>query len=289
MHRRAFLAGTLSGAGLVLTGSRARGALAASDATPVPENAFAKLEIGLKDDGFVVPDSIQAGRYHVVVSNLGTSDASHFALGHIPDDITDEQYEAWLNSGDGETEDLSFEDIEFVGVPDWPKAGKQVSGVIDLVAGRYFLFDPFDARGQMTLMIDGQFSAGAEPESDLTVTLADMTITLPETAFSAGPKRWKIENIGGISHEVAIVPVDPAFTEEDLMVLFTLPEEATPPAGVENLDYEPITAIGILARGHTSWLDAHLDAGHYVALCMLPFGTGYPHGIDGMYRFFEVK
>ena len=32
-----------------------------------------------------------------------------------------------------DTADLSFEEIAFVGVPDWPAPGERVSGVIDLV------------------------------------------------------------------------------------------------------------------------------------------------------------
>jgi hypothetical protein len=293
MHRRAFLAGTVSLAGLPITGLRF--GTAAIAGTPVAEDSLPALEIGLKDDGFVVPDDLQAGRYHVTVNNTGTSDLSHSALGKIPDQITDAQYQEWLESlsrtdgTDGQTDSLTWDDIAFVGMPDWPRAGKSVSGVVDLAPGRHFLFDPIGTRGYMTVTIGGQSATSPEPASDLTVTLIDMKIELPDAAATSKLVRWKIENTGGISHEVAVVPVSPTFTEEDLMTLFTLPEDGTPPAGVENLDYQPVAAIGILAKGHTSWLDVHLQPGHYLAACMLPFGTGYPHAMDGMYRFFEVK
>jgi hypothetical protein len=295
MNRRAFLAGSTGLACLATLGPRTASALAHAASTPVAEDTFPTLAIGLKDDGFELPDAIQAGRYHVTVTNHGTSDASHSALGRIPDQVTDAQYQEWLDSlsrtdgTDGQTDALTWDDIEFVGMPDWPKAGQSVSGVIDLAPGRYFLFDPFSSRGDMSLTITGDPVSAPEPESDLTVTLVDMKINLPDAAITSKPVRWKIENTGSISHEVAVIPVTPTFTEEDLTILLSLPEDGTPPAGTDNLDYQPVAAIGILAKGHTSWLDVKLTPGHYLAACMLPFGTGYPHAMDGMYRFFEVK
>jgi hypothetical protein len=295
MNRRTFLAGATGLACLAPLGSRTELVYAHLASTPVAEDAFPPLAIGLKDDGFELPNGIKAGRYHVTVINHGTSDASHSGLGRIPDQVTDAQYQEWLDSlsrtdgTDGQTDALSWDDIEFVGMPDWPKAGQSVTGVIDLAAGQYFLFDPFSSRGQVTLTIDGDPISALEPASDLTVSLVDMAIMLPDSAITSKPVRWKIENTGSISHEVAVIAVAPTFTEEDLKVLFSLPENGTPPAGTDNLDYQPVAAIGILARGHTSWLDVKLDPGHYLAACMLPFGTGYPHAMDGMYRFFEVQ
>lgn len=295
MRRRAFVTGTAGIAGLSVLQLRHGSAIASVNGTPAAEDAFPALRIGLKDDGFEVPEGLQAGRYHVTVNNTGTSDASHSGFGKIPDKVTDAQYQEWLDSlsrtdgTDGQTDALTWDDIEFVGLPDWPKAGQSVTGIIDLAPGRYFLFDPFSSRGQMEITIEGDPVSAPEPASDLTVSLVDMAINIPDAAFTSKPMRWKVENTGGMSHEVAVVPIDPAFTEKDLNILLSLPEEGTPPAGVDNLDYQPVAAVGILAKGHTSWLDVTLDPGHYVALCMLPFGTGYPHAMDGMYRFFEVR
>jgi hypothetical protein len=74
-----------------------------------------------------------------------------------------------------------------------------------------------------------------------------------------------------------------------LEVMMSLPEDATPPPDLPEFVYQPVTAIGILAPQHTSWLDVQLEPGHYLAVCMLPFGTGYPHALDGMYHLFEVQ
>jgi hypothetical protein len=268
----------------LLHDSAAAAPLATPSADDLPE-----LDVILTDNGFAIAQPLLAGRYRVVVSNIGASANSHSALGKIPDQITDEQYQAWLDSEDGETDALKFEDIAFVGMPDWPPPGGHVSGIIDLTPGRYFLFDPFSARGYRTLHVGGKTSPSAEPTADCTVTLHEMAIDLPDAAMTSKPVRWKIENTGGMCHEVAIIPRSSDFTEADLKNLLALPEDATPPPGTPEFVYQPVAAIGILAPRHTSWLNVQLKPGAYIAVCMLPFTTGYPHAMDGMYRFFEVK
>jgi hypothetical protein len=284
LDRRSLIAGSLALAAAIALPKLS----AADDATHEAGSDHPALDIVLTDTGFDFPQPLMAGRYQVTVSNTGTSSDSHFALGKLPDGLTVAQYQAWLDGQAEDTDALSFDDIDFVGVPDWPKPGGNVTGVIDLVPGMYFLFDPFDARGFETVMVNGKYDAGAEPDADLTVTLKEMEIDLPDSAFTASPVRWKIENNGAMSHEVAIIPVAPDFTEDVLQLYFSLGEDGTPPAGTPAFDYKPVAAIGILAKGHTSWLDVQLKPGHYLAACMLPFGTGYPHAMDGMYRFFEV-
>ena len=286
MDRRTFVGGSF-GLAAALTLPRA---VRAAQATPVaaPVSGLPTLAITLTDTGFAIAQPITAGRYAVIVANAGTLTDSHFGLGKIPDRITDAQYEEWLNA-EGDTADLSFEDIAFVGVPDWPPPGGSVSGVVDIEAGRYFLFDPFSGREAQTIVVEGELAAAPEPPADLSVILREMEIVLPETAFTTAPMRWKIENTGAMSHEVALVPVAPDFTAAHLAELFALPEGATPPAGVPELVYQPVAAIGILAGQHTSWLDVRLQPGRYLAACMLPFSTGYPHAMDGMYVFFDVK
>jgi hypothetical protein len=284
LHRRSFIAGSLGIAGMIALPRLS----AAAEATPEAASDYPTLEIALTDDGFEIEEPLKAGRFNITVSNIGTSTDSHFGLGKIPDTVTDAQYQEWIDGQGNDTDALSFDDIEFVGVPDWPQPGGYVSGVIDISPGRYFLFDPFDARGYRLLNAEGELTTGADPAADLTVELREMEFVFPESAFTTKPVRWKIENRGAMSHEIAVLPVSPDFTEEVLQLLLSLPEEATPPPGTPEFVYQPVAAIGILAKQHASWLDVQLELGHYLAACMLPFGTGYPHAMDGMYRFFEV-
>ena len=112
----------------------------AAQATPGAEAAdgLPELTITLTDTGFEVAQPLRAGRYHVIATNSGTATDSHFGLGKIPDEITDAQYQAFLQSEEG-TDDLAFEDIAFVGAPDWPSPGGRrvpASGVWDAWGGR---------------------------------------------------------------------------------------------------------------------------------------------------------
>jgi hypothetical protein len=291
LDRRRFVVGSSLGV-IPLLGRPSR--IWAAQATPdaVAGGDPPTLELTLTDTGFAIAQPLTAGRYRVVVTNAGTLTDSHFALGKIPDEVTDAQYEAFLAAMDN-TEDLSFEEIGFVGVPDWPEPGERVSGVIDLDPGKYLLFDPISGRASQTLTVEGEVGAVAEPEADLTVELQEMEFVFPQAAITRAPQRWKLTNTGAMSHELAVLPVSPEMTEETfahmLEVMMSLPEDATPPSELPEFVYQPVTAIGILAPQHTSWLDVQLEPGHYMAVCMLPFGTGYPHAMDGMYRLFEVR
>jgi hypothetical protein len=287
--RRQFLAGSLGMAAAIRWSqpSFAQAIFPAPHTLTTPP----RLGLTLTDTGFEIADALPAGRYEVTVANTGTSPVSHFGFGRIPDAITDEEFKEWQDSigtANERTDILAFEDIGFVGVPDWPAPGGSVSGIVDLAPGRYYLFDPLSGREARTVVVDGRPVDAVEPASDMVVTLREMEIVLPDEAFTTRPVRWKIENTGAMSHEVAIVPVDPSFTEDDLHLMFTLPEEATPPPGVPELVYQPVAAIGILAPGHTSYLDVALAPGRYLGACMLPFSTGYPHAMDGMYHVFDV-
>src|SRR5215210_7059813 len=153
MNRRAFISGSLgiaTMAGLPVPSRAVQSTPSASGTTA----ELPALSLTLTDAGFEIEQPLTSGRYQITVSNAGTLTESHFALGKIPDDVTDAEYEAFLEAQD-DTESLGFEDIAFVGVPDWPAPGGSASGVIDLAPGRYLLFDPFAGREPRTLMIEG--------------------------------------------------------------------------------------------------------------------------------------
>ena len=288
MYRRTFLKGSL---GLVATLTLPVMARAQTMSSTATQTAIETLQITLTDSGFELPDFIPAARYEVIVTNAGTLTESHVALGKIPDHVTDDEWDGWLRAvgmGEDGTDAFSWDDIGFVGLPDWPAPGGSVSGVVDLWPGRYFLFDPFAGREHRSFFIEGRYVDAVEPESDVTIDLHEMEIVVPEGAMTSEPRRWKIQNTGAMSHEVAVVPVPAGFTDDHLQLMFTLDEDATPPPGVPELVYQPAAAIGILAGGRTSWLDARLASGRYLVACMAPFGTGYPHAMDGMYRFIDV-
>ncbi len=114
MDRRKFIAGSCGIVAMAALSSPSHAA-PATPGTSAADADLPALELALTDTGFEIDEPLTAGRYQITVSNKGTLSESHFALGKIPDDVTDAEYEAFLQAQD-DTEALSFEDIGFVGV-----------------------------------------------------------------------------------------------------------------------------------------------------------------------------
>lgn len=292
MNRRTF-AELMAGLGCVLVAPTATQAhpVRERQGNATPEAAWPTLDVEMTDSGFVFPPTIMAGRTTLRVRNTGTrGDDAHWALGRLPDGATDAEMEELMSAPDGTPTTLHWEQIGFVGVPDWPRpGGDAVSGIVDLHPGRYVAFAPISDRATVLLDVGGTFSPGASPDATVDVDLHDYTITLPDSARTSGPVRWKITNTGGTLHEVAVVATPEDFTPDDLIAMLMLPEGATPAPDMPVIDFSPVAAIGMLGLATTTWLDVRLDPGHYLAVCMLPFGSGHPHIMDGMSASFTVS
>lgn len=86
MQRRQFLAGPL---GLVITCHVTRSTSLARTSAAADRASLPVLDLTLSDTGFEIVQPLAAGRYEAVVANAGTLTDSHFALGKIPDEVTD--------------------------------------------------------------------------------------------------------------------------------------------------------------------------------------------------------
>src|SRR5690242_14141176 len=116
MNRREFAALSLSlGAVAVLPSSTW-----ARQSSPEATGEYPVLDIELTDEGLVVPETVAAGRTLLRATNTGTLTESHWAMGRFPDAVTEADIEAFFAAQGEDTETLAFDDIEFVGVPDWP-------------------------------------------------------------------------------------------------------------------------------------------------------------------------
>lgn len=280
MHRRAFLQGTgLLATGILLT----RGHIALAQGTPGASGEFPSLTITITDDGFDIPTGLNAGRYAVSVINSGTT-PSHCSLGRLPDGKTKDDVLAFMQSGSEDLPDW-FLTTGYVGLPDWPNPGATVTGIVDLPAGDYFMFDPFSTRIAFTTVGDGEMPS-TEPDANATVELTEMKFDLPEGGLPAGKARLKLSNIGAMAHEFQVLAVPDGTTTDQMMALFAMPENATPPPDDPLANalatYQPAAGMSILGSGLTAWLDTDLTPGTYAVLCMLPFPDGVPHAMQGM-------
>jgi hypothetical protein len=285
MNRRTLLKST---GGLTLGLLAARSTIAFAQGTPSSEE-FPALAITVNDDGYDIPEGLTAGRYAVSVVNAGTG-PSHSSLGRLPDGVTQDEVMAFMTS---ESEDLPdwFVNAGYVGLPDWPAPGETITGVVDLPAGNYFMFDPFSARAAFTTVGAGEIPT-TEPESTATVELTEMYFILPDAGLPTGTSVLKISNIGAIPHEFQVLAVPEGTTADQIVALFALPFDATPtpgdPLAEMMANYAPVAASSIIGAGITSWIDADLAPGTYAVLCALPFPDGVPHAMQGMLEIVTI-
>ena len=285
MNRRTLLKGT---GGIVVGSFMLQPRFAFAQETPVA-GELPTLTITIHDDSYDIPEGIMAGRYAVSVVNAGSS-GSHSSLGRLPDGVTNDVVLASISSESDEDPDW-FVNAGYVGLPDWGAAGETLTGVVDLVAGNYFMFDPFVARIGFATVLDGETS-NVEPASDATIEMTEMRFILPDAGLRSGKSRLKVTNIGAIAHEFQVTTVPEGTTIDQMMELFSLPFDATPspdfPLSQIFVDYHPAAATSILAAGHTSWIDVDIAPGTYAVMCMLPFPGGVPHAMEGMVEIVTI-
>lgn len=285
MNRRTLLKTT---GGLTMGLLATRSPIAFAQGTPAA-GEFPALTITVKDDGYDIPTGLTAGRYAVSVVNNGTG-PSHSSLGRLPDGVTQDEV---MTSMASQSEDLPdwFIKAGYVGLPDWPAPGATITGVVDLPAGNYFMFDPFSTRSAFTTVGAGEIPT-AEPASTATVELTEMHFILPETGLPTGKSVLKISNIGAIAHEFQVLAVPEGTTADQVIALFSLPFDATPtpgdPLAEVMTNYQPAAASSIIGAGITSWIDADLAPGAYAVLCALPFPGGVPHAMEGMLEIVTI-
>lgn len=287
MDRRTLLKG-MSGlaAGLLMT----RKPIAFAQGTPTSGD-FPALTITITEDGFTFPDNLTAGRYAVTISNAGKT-PSHSSLGRLPDGVTSDQVLAFMKSESNDLPDW-FLNAGYVGLPDWPEPGASITGIVDLQAGNYFMFDPFSTRSAFPTVSDGGGSFGPEPEATAVIELKEMQFVLPQNGLPAGPARLKLSNVGAMAHEFQVLPVPAGTTVDQMQALFAMLDNATPPPNdplaAALSAYQPVAAMSILGEGRTAWLDTDLAAGTYAVLCMLPFPDGVPHAMQGMLEIVTIS
>lgn len=284
MNRRTLLQGALGATALAVSTQLPHRAFA-GQASPTSAD-YPELTITVTDAGYEFPAAIPSGIVRVTVKNTGTQ-PSHAALGRLPDGITQDQANDAMMDVPPTPGGFAFTDIGFVGLPDWPAPGGEVTGFVDLAPGNYVMFDPIGPREASWVTIADGGSSLPEPEADATIELEEMKFILPDS-FSSAPQRWKITNRGGLLHEIATISVPDTLTPDQALQLLSMPDDATPSPDLPQIEFSPKAAIGILRPQATTWLDAQLAPGRYLALCMLPIPGPMPHAFEGMLAFFDV-
>ncbi|MEZ4565055.1 MAG: hypothetical protein R2853_20205 [Thermomicrobiales bacterium] len=290
MYRRRFVSQSASLALSLVVGVHVPQSAAAQEARPstgLAELGLPEIVIAVDDAGFTLPDYAAAGRTLVTVRNTGSKEL-HFFATRIPDEVTDEQIAAEMQA-DSEDDPPWFDmtSLPFLGTPDWPAAGGEAQGVVDLLAGRWVFIDPIDGRDVAILAVsEGTPVPAVEPAAEVVITMQEMSFAGLGATLPAGPHVWKITNSGALEHEIAITKVPDGTTNTDVIgMIGDMLTGSEPPS-----TFAPICGQGIASRGVASWQAWNLAAGTYAAVCMSPMpGEGFePHALEGMVQVFTV-
>ena len=258
---------------------------AADPASQQTEAVPHEVTIVGRDHAFEAPDEVPAGLLTFTFQNEGES-VHHLQIVRLNDGVTFEQLmEAFAEGGEAE----AFPLFTPVGGPALTDPGATGQVTLNLDPGAYallcFVMDeegiPHLAMGMARpLTLTGDAAPGAEPQADLTVSMADFQYAMP-TEVEAGPQTWEIVNDGPQPHELVLHKLAPGKTVEDVLAFIHQPEGEPP--------FTNAGGMQGVAQGGTGWVHLDLTPGVYVAICYIPDPeSGAPHLDLGMVRVFTV-
>lgn len=130
------------------------------------------------------------------------------------------------------------------------------------------------------VQVVGEPTATPEPTADIEVRMFDFNYSIPAT-ITSGLHTWKIVNDGPQLHEMTVLKLNEGASVDDFMAAMA--------GGPGALPGEAIGGAQGLNTGYASYIDYDLEAGTYVAYCMVSDpASGRPHLVLGMFAPFVV-
>jgi hypothetical protein len=270
---------------------------------------YPEFVIRLGEDRIEAPARAIAGRTLVVEENPGAEEGHAFML-RIPDDVTEATVQAVVSSADSAAQETPewFWRATFAGNPDRaaPGGGRAVA-LVDLVPGRYLVGDPFRpaseyARVEVVAETVAPATKAEGPDAAVVAAMHEMAFDLPKEVHS-GRQIWRVDNTGGMPHEIALLPVPAGATADDVKTAIGAlmadgAPDATPAAGdpLAKLGAawacwhgEAIAGVGATSPSRSVWAQIDLAPGTYAAVCFVPDpATFTPHLMMGMTSIFTV-
>jgi hypothetical protein len=136
----------------------------------------------------------------------------------------------------------------------------------------------------------GSPTAMAEPNAAVTITEIDFSFAGFDHV-PAGPQIWKVVHKGTEPHMLVLLSVPAGTTIDQVMAIFTAPENATPvPGGLDFTKIKDAGGVDVQSAGTTVYPVLNLAAGRYVAACFVPDPNkgGEPHAMEGMISVFDA-
>ncbi len=311
--RRRVVAGlTLAGGSLMLP----HAAIAAVRGDADLVSGLPKLDISVSDEGYEgIPATIEAGRYHVTISLTSGGSLSGFggvAFMRPPDGMNpgellaaygidqdaspgDSVASPQAEAREGGAIGTAVYEATYAGGTVTGPDGSPGSIVLDLTEGEWVAWpDEPDAPHQpVVFTVTGAFpDEVAAPAADVTVTMVDFAIEL-DGNLSVGDRILQIQNLGVEPHFLILDRYTGTETLDNQLFAALLDSEmtgASPPIDFDpGRDLQSVALALTQSTGTTTWLEASIEAGTYLAACFFPGAeSGMPHAMMGMHHLFEV-
>jgi hypothetical protein len=260
---------------LVLVAASASPASGARQRVTVTERNYRLVAPGL--------DRLHAGLVTVVVRN-GAGGEHGVVLFRLRRPLTRAQIVARFAAN-------NLEDFDARGGVAVVPTGGFWEATLELSPGRYLIADGGEnggkanyARGMLEMFaVAAGGAAGTPPKTVGKIVMADYSfrISLPKRFDGRGVVA--IPNRGRHLHEIALVKTPVGKSATDVLELF---HSGAPPGP----GYEVHELLAGLGPGHTAYVRFALSQGHYVALCLVPFGkSNKTHADAGMVGEFDVS
>jgi hypothetical protein len=312
MDRRTVLAGGVKlTAGGVLAALMAERGLAtawAQEATPpagLDLSAYPELAITVTDqEATVSTETIPAGFVVLTVTNAQTSESAESTgagligppAGMSMDDFLAEvgTQLSGTPAADGTPTSIDgFPLLAFQAViPGGPgniDPGQTARAIVQVPAGTWAVITEGDQAPVVITATEGTPAAAPAPTVSATVTETEFAFGGLDGGVPAGPQVWSVENQGTEPHMLVVLGVPAGMTKDQFMTMMSMPENATPPAGVNPADFRDSGGIFLQSGGTTVWPVLDLEPGHYLALCFVPDPrNGMPHVMEGMIAAFDA-
>ncbi len=220
------------------------------------QDMSAAATVTLSVDGLTAPESLPAGWVTLEITN--SAEAPFIGvLMRLNDGVTlDNLFAAMAEDPMGM--------LPLVTLKGGPAVMPGQSGSItfSLDAGSYVLANFAGEAPQIAPITveDAADAAAQAPAADLEVVMVDFGFGLPLTV-SAGENVWRIENAGQQWHELAIAPVEPGTSIEDVLALLAQGEESS---------LQQLPMLMPMSGGESVYVKVNLQPGTYAIICNLP-------------------
>ena len=285
MRNRLLVVAVMAGVLAVACRTRERDHVAAAGRAVAGAPAEAPFRIVVTDTGFEAPDSVPAGRRHILFENRG-SRIHEGMLIKLPDGMTPDRYLAIVKAGNSFPPGAR----DYSG-PGLLSPGERTEQWAPVDPGRYMVMswngdDPTKVRVH-PFVVRGDRVDDPVPPADVVLRLVDYRFEL-EGKLASGTRVIRVEAVGPSMHEADLFRLVDGKTPADVR-RWRKNERDRGPA--------PAIALGGVLDSHdvrhVAWVRRSFPPGRYALHCEMPMNIGQPsggtsHADVGMLREIDV-